>query len=251
VHKKGQSAIYGNKYGNALFDATYDTIESARVKPVTTAATVAAIYASGAIAGVAIEGGLGAVAAGAGRVALGAGKTAKAAGVVAKYVPTAGRSLLGAEVAYEGGKTVLSGDARATVDFVASLAVGGMGYARGAKIVKDPMTIIPGARTIKLQDVTAGHGTLVKDITVGETFSIGGKPVISRNVNGEFVRGAPSLPIEMSKALNNKGKFDSRIIQAYSKADNKAFEATAKRWSGESDVYYLDQVKRYQILLMT
>ena len=246
-HREAQEVVYSNKYGKAVMDTTYDALESGRTKPVTAAATVAAMYASGAIAGVVVEGGLGLTALGASKIAAKAGAgtlISKGAGVAAKYIPTAGRLTLGTYVGVEGAKTVMSGDAQKTVNFITSLAVGGMGYSKGAKIVKDPISIIPGVKTVKLQEVTAGHGTTVKDITVGETFSIGGKSVISRNANGGFVRGAPSLPVEMSKTLSIEGKLENRLIQAFDKADNAAFEATARRWSGESDVLLFKSGKK-------
>lgn len=235
VQSKGQDKLYANKYGKALMDETYDTIDAVRVKPVSAAAGVAALYATGAIAGVVIEGGLGAVAGTAGKVALKSGKIGKAAGYVSKYAQPVGRGALGASVAYEGGKTVLSGDAVATVKFMESLAVGGMGYSKGARIVKDPISIIPGVKTIKLQEVTAGHSTNVKDIRVGETFSIGGKSIISRSSNGKLTRGYPKLNSELTKTLNSKGKLEDKIIQSFDKDSNKAFEVAVKNISGEKD----------------
>ena len=237
LQRRGQKAIYGNQYGEASMNLLTGTYESVRTKPVSAGLTVAAMYATGMIAGVAVEGVLGLAARGAAGIAVKASSKAvkKAAIVTAQHVQGTGRAGLGLGVAAEGLKTVAEGDAAKTVNFAASLAVGGFGYSKGAKTVKDPISILPNARTTKLQAVSSGHDTAVMDIRAGETFSLRGKPILSRTREGKFVRGAPALDSTLTK---------NKVIQSFDKSDTATFRKTLEKQASKEDVLIFDSGKK-------
>lgn len=226
--REGQKAIYDNKYGKGVFDWTADKYDFAKAKPITTAGTVAAMYATGAVIGTVVDGALGAVSVGAGKVA--AKSTSKliqrGAAATSKHVKTAGNVGMGAAVTNEGVKVASEGDIGKTLDFISSVAIGGKGYKKSVKVTKDPISIIPGARTSKLQAITAGHNTAVEDIKVGEMFRIGGKTLLSRNAEGKIVRGASALPAN---------KMEGKIIQSFDKADTDSFIKTIESIKNGND----------------
>jgi hypothetical protein len=225
----GQKAIYGNKYGKAAMDLGTSSYDSLNMHPVSAAATVAGIYASGVIGGVLIEGALGAGAAGAGAIALKTSSKAVKTGakLVSEYAPSAVRGGLGLGILYQGGKVVASGDAANTVNFVASLAVGGLGYAKGAKLVKDPISILPGVKKIKVQIPSTGASNDVANVPIGTSLVVRGKPVLSYSKEGGFVKGVAKIPSSKVKGLE---------IQAFDELGTKSFERSLADLVNANDV---------------
>jgi hypothetical protein len=217
----GQKAIYGNKYGAAAMNLGKESYNKVKDKPVDAAITVAGLYASGLVAGAVVEGGLGAVAAGAGKVALRAKSPLLKTGaaLASKYTPTVGHLGLGAAVASEGIETLRSGDADRTVRFVSSFIVGGMGYSKGAKIAKDPITAIPGVKRIKIQEMPEGASSLVNDIEVGKSLVVAGKPIVSYSKATGLVKDIIEAPESLTKG---------KKIQAYDKLGIKSLEKAFK-----------------------
>ena len=92
--------------------------------------------------------------------------------------------------------------------------------------VKSPI----GLKPTKLQEVSAGEAAAVRDIKTGYALTVRGNPVISYSKSTRKIqRGAAGVPI---KTLEGKQ------VQAFNKADTKAFEATLKQLDKIEQTYY-------------
>ena len=110
-------------------------------------------------------------------------------------------------------------------DAAAMLLIGKYG-GKALKNAKSPV----GIKSTKLQEVSAGEAAAVRDIKTGYALTVRGNPVISYSKStGKIQRGAAGVPI---KTLEGKQ------VQAFNKADTKAFEATLKQLDKTEQVYY-------------
>ncbi|MHB8101276.1 MAG: hypothetical protein ACYDEF_03670 [Methanosarcina sp.] len=225
-----QNKIYGSNLGTSGMGWLNDKYESVKNKPVTAAATVGAIYVSGAVAGAAIEGVTGVTELGLARTAAsealpGVVKTAAKFGannlrktVNGAMVLTVLKSAVQPVMAAAGTNVGLTQnrytraygvnvdtkspkDARPLMDFVSELAVAGAGYSKGTKIARDPISAIPGVRTIELAEVTGGESKNIRNINIGTGFGGSSKPIFSVS-NGKVKAGLPEVKRDIFTAKN-------------------------------------------------
>lgn len=99
----------------------------------------------------------------------------------------------------------------------------------GGKALKNAKSPV-GIKSTKLQEVSAGEAAAVRDIKTGYALTVRGNPVISYSKStGKIQRGAAGVPI---KTLEGKQ------VQAFNKADTRAFEATLKQLDKTEQAYY-------------
>ena len=99
------------------------------------------------------------------------------------------------------------------------------GLGRGVKKI-NPIHV----RSTKLQEVTPGEAAAVRDINLGYTASIGKKPIVSYSKSSrKFQKGTLSA---------DKKMLEGKQVQAFTKADTKAFEKTLKQFDQLEQDYF-------------
>jgi hypothetical protein len=224
--EKIQKVVNSNPIAKAvLIDYVGDKYNYVRNKPASAAIDVGALVVGGEVLGAATEAGTLGLEAGGAKLALSKISAIKTAGnaIVKGVRPASQVGMVGllAKDAYATGK---EGNIAKDLDFAGSLLVGGVGYSKGVKAVKEPISLIPGLHNIELARVTGGETTNINPIKIGTGFGFSEKQPIISYSNGKLVRGMPDID---TKIMNLKstdpitGKSVDATIQAFDKGGNK------------------------------
>jgi len=230
IRKDIQNTVYANSFGKGVMEFGADKYSGIRNAPISAAITVGSMYLGGELAGLVTEGVISGAEAGAAKIAL--SSVAKDSALIrgastlfANNVRVGSNLLLGGEVAKSGYDVVSKGDIKDDLDFFASLAVAGKGYKKGTEAFHEPISLIPGLRSVDLKVIPAGATAKVNNVHVGASVEVMGKTLVSHDFKG----------LTFGEARVNDSSVGKGNIRPYSEIGTRAFDKYIKSVMDDND----------------